>query len=189
MKGEWCYWSGALSKEQCELVIQTIKTRPAQDATLGASGERSDSQYRRSKIRFIRPDDIQLGFLFDLLWKQSLKANDDWFGFHLSKIDYLQVAEYNGDQKGEYKPHHDVFYINGTEYHRKLSAIIQLSDPATYIGGSFEMYDTSSNPPADKIKEQGCAIFFPSFVRHAALPVTQGTRYSIAAWIDGPHWR
>ena len=26
-------------------------------------------------------------------------------------------------------------------------------------------------------------------VRHAALPVTDGTRYSLAAWFDGPKWR
>jgi hypothetical protein len=26
-------------------------------------------------------------------------------------------------------------------------------------------------------------------LRHKAEPVTRGTRYSLAAWFDGPKWR
>jgi predicted 2-oxoglutarate/Fe(II)-dependent dioxygenase YbiX len=44
-------------------------------------------------------------------------------------------------------------------------------------------------PNAEEMRQQGTVIFFPSFVRHAALPVTEGKRHSIAAWFDGPKWR
>jgi PKHD-type hydroxylase len=189
MKGEWCFWGSAISKTQCQNVIDIIKSRPAKDATLGVEGERKDSQYRRSKIRWVLPGDNQLDWLFADLWKMALKSNDEWFGFHLSKMDYLQVAEYDAVFKGEYKIHHDVFYMNGSNYHRKLSAIIQLSDPNDYEGGDFELYETQEQPDKQAIKAQGSVIFFPSFIRHAALPVTKGLRYSVAAWIDGPRWR
>lgn len=80
--------------------------------------------------------------------------------------------------------------MNGDPYyHRKLSCVIQLSDPATYEGGDLTFEHVAQYPNAEEMRQQGTAIFFPSFVRHAALPVTSGKRYSIAAWFDGPKWR
>ena len=99
------------------------------------------------------------------------------------------MAEYESSYKGEYKEHHDVFWLNGDQvYHRKLSCILQLSDPATYDGGDLVI--TEATQPLDKeCKSQGSLIFFPSMLRHKAEPVTRGTRYSLAAWFDGPKWR
>jgi len=51
----------------------------------------------------------------------------------------------------------------------------------------FEHVSEYPNPA--EMREQGTVIFFPSFTRHAALPVTAGKRYSVAAWFDGPKWR
>lgn len=189
MKGEWCFWGSQIPKDKCQFVIDTFKSRPAQDATLGVNGERKDNAYRRSRVSWVLPGDTQLDWLFADLWKMALKSNDEWFGFHLSKMDYLQIAEYDAERQGEYKLHHDVFYMNGSNYHRKLSTIIQLSDPADYEGGDFELYETQEPLPKEAIRDQGSVIFFPSFIRHAALPVTKGLRHSVAAWIDGPRWR
>ncbi len=188
MKGEWCYYRRKYSAQVCEDIIRTAKSRPGKDATMGVSGEVQDNKFRKSKIRFVYPGDPQLDFLFADIWKMALECNDEWFGFHLSKLDYLQIAEYRAETLDEYRPHQDVFWLNGdAKYHRKLSVIIQLSNPYEYDGGDFEMYGVSEQPQ-DKsaIKDQGTVIFFPSFITHAALPVTRGERYSIAAWINGP---
>jgi predicted 2-oxoglutarate/Fe(II)-dependent dioxygenase YbiX len=49
---------------------------------------------------------------------------------------------------------------------------------------------TDAKYPIDPdVKEQGTFAFFPSMMRHRANPVTRGTRYSIAAWFEGPKWR
>jgi PKHD-type hydroxylase len=141
-------------------------------------------------VRWVYPGDAQLNFLFNDLWAMALQANDDFFDFHLSKMGYLQVAEYKASEQGEYKAHQDVFYMNGDpKYHRKLSAIIQLSDPNSYDGGDFEVYGTQQPLPKEDCRAQGSVIFFPAFIQHAALPVTMGVRYSVASWIDGLHWR
>jgi len=190
MRGEWAFYQSKFSKERCEYIISTIKSRPAQASVMGVNGERADDQYRRSRIRWVYPGDPELNWLFGDIWSMALQANDDFFDFHLARMGYLQVAEYKASEKGEYKSHQDVFWMNGDpKYHRKLSAIIQLSDPNSYDGGDFEVYGTQQPLPASVIRSQGTAIFFPSFVQHAALPVTMGTRYSVAAWIDGPKWR
>jgi PKHD-type hydroxylase len=171
--------------------VETIQKRPHKDAQIGVNGTvTEDSSFRKSKIRFVNKGDAELGYMFDELWKTAIVANNDWFNFHISKLDYLQFAEYESANRGEYKTHHDVFYINNDPvYHRKLSCIVQLSDPKTYKGGDLELMEVDTAPNKEEMRQQGTVIFFPSFVRHAALPVTEGKRHSTAAWFDGPKWR
>ena len=78
--------------------------------------------------------------------------------------------------------------MNGTDRQRKLSAIVQLSDPSTYDGCDLEFYETSSVPSVDDIRAQGTITFFPSFIQHAATPIIRGVRHSMAIWCEGPHW-
>jgi PKHD-type hydroxylase len=120
----------------------------------------------------------------------GIQANSDFFNIHVTRLDFIQLAEYDASYKGEYKDHHDVFWLNDDPfYHRKMSCVIQLSDPNDYVGGDLELIDTSTFPEKDDMRQQGTAIFFPSFFKHRATPVLEGTRYSIAAWFEGPKWR
>lgn len=192
MNGEWCYFKQRLSPDECRNIIDLASTLPSQQGHLGVNGvEATNNSYRRSEIRFIQKDDQRFAFLFDAVWKMIISANDEFFGFHLSKVDYIQFAEYDESYKGEYKDHHDVFWINGDpKYHRKLSAVIQLSDPKDYDGGNLKFIDMQNGTPSvSEIKDQGTAVFFPSFFLHRATPVTRGKRYSLAVWVDGPKWR
>jgi len=191
MKGEWCYFKSHFPADYCQHIIDVALTREAAQATIGTSdGVKPDNSFRRSAIRFVNKGDPQLDFLFDELWKLAIRANQDWFDVHISKMDYYQIAEYDSAEAGEYKTHHDIFYMNGDPYyHRKLSCVIQLSDPSTYEGGNLVFEHVAQHPNAEEMRQRGTVIFFPSFVRHAALPVTAGKRYSVAAWFDGPKWR
>jgi PKHD-type hydroxylase len=191
MKGEWCYFKAHLPADYCERIIEVALSRPAQEAQIGTdTGVKSDTSFRRSSLRFVNRGDAELDYVFDELWKLALRANQEWFDVHISKLDYLQIAEYDSAYAGEYKTHHDIFYMNGDPYyHRKLSCIIQLSDPSTYTGGDLTFEHVSAYPDPVELRQQGTVIFFPSFVRHAALPVTTGKRYSVASWFDGPKWR
>lgn len=189
MKGEWCYYDSYFTPEQCEQIIELGKTLEVIDAQIGSDGSVAFSESRRSKIRWIYKEDHRFNWLFDSIWKMAIQANNQWFGFHLSKLDFIQFTEYSEEYLGEYKIHHDVFYMNNDPtYHRKLSCIIQLSDPATYEGGNFEVHDVHQELPPNT-RNRGTAIWIPSFTRHAVTPVTKGMRYSLVSWIDGPKWR
>lgn len=189
MKGEWCYFKSYFTPEICNKILEDALKLPEQNATLGVEGKDENEQFRRSKIRFIQKSDPTFTWLFDEMWKMAIWANNDWFGFHISKMDYIQLAEYDESNQGEYKKHHDIFWMNNdTEYHRKLSAVIQLSDPNDYEGGELEFFDLSEYPNATEIKQQGSVVFFPSFLYHQANPVTKGKRYSLACWFDGKKW-
>lgn len=191
MKGEWCYFKGHFSPDICNHILAQGLSIPAETPSMGVANSIINSEFRRGSVRFIQQDNENFKFLFDELWKLALQANDVWFDFHLSKLSYLQLAEYDEAVQGEYKRHQDVFWINNDpKYHRKLSCIIQLTDPDTYEGGNFELYETTMEQMVpQEIRTQGTVIFIPSFIYHAATPVTKGTRHSVAAWFDGPKWR
>ena len=188
MRGEWCYYKKYFTKEHCDWIITEGLKLPGKKASLGVDGLASNNDYRKSNIHFINGDQKQFEWLFDAMWKIAIQSNDQWFGFHLSKLDFMQLAEYDAEYEGEYKRHHDVFYMNGTNYHRKLSAVVQLSDPSEYEGGNLILYPQNNMLDPNAIRDQGSVVFFPSFVEHQAEKVTKGKRYSLAVWFDGPHW-
>lgn len=192
MIGEWCYYKEYFSPETCNRILDLGLKIPAKDAVLGVSGDNKNNDWRRSQVRFIEKTNTQFQFLFDELWKMAIQSNDEWFKFHITRISFLQLAEYSESYQGEYKKHHDVFWMNNDPmYHRKLTCVLQLTNPNDYDGGDFELYDLTGGqyPNKEELRQQGTAIFVPSFTPHAALPVTRGTRYSIAAWFEGPKWR
>jgi PKHD-type hydroxylase len=70
---------------------------------------------------------------------------------------------------------------------RKLSCVVQLSDPSDYEGGELQM--NSGAQIISVPREKGLVTFFSSFVLHRVTPVTKGVRKSLVAWISGPNLR
>jgi PKHD-type hydroxylase len=70
---------------------------------------------------------------------------------------------------------------------RKLSCVIQLSDPEDYDGGELQM--NMGSQIVSIPKQKGLVTYFSSFVLHRVTPVTRGVRKSLVAWISGPNLR
>jgi PKHD-type hydroxylase len=69
---------------------------------------------------------------------------------------------------------------------RKLSAVVQLSDPSTYHGGHLEFFGSQLN---DSLREQGSITFFPSYQFHRVCPIIEGFRFSLVIWMSGNPYR
>jgi PKHD-type hydroxylase len=193
MTGEWCYWNEYFSKEKCKLILDEVLKMEPKDSQIGVGGGQmgTDTKIRKSKVRFIEDTNPDFQWLFDDLWKLGMRCNKDFFNFHLTNLSFIQIAEYDESYEGEYKSHQDVFWITDDPRHRKLTCVVQLTDPSEYEGGDFKMSGLNSYPSEQQeteMKKLGSAIVFPSFVYHQANPVTKGTRYSLAAWFEGPKW-
>lgn len=192
MKDEWCYYNGYLDKDICNTIINDLRPMTT-SAAIGLTGNPVfNTDIRKSKTCFVFADDPKYKYIFDIFWDTAVRANEQFFGFEISKLDFIQFAEYDSFELAEYKPHRDVFWLNNDPvYHRKLSGMIQLSDPNDYDGGEFEITDNTINnlPTPEDIKNRGTILYIPSFVEHRVAPVTRGIRYSLVAWFDGPKWR
>lgn len=80
-----------------------------------------------------------------------------------------------------------------SEYDRKLSFSLQLSDPSTYVGGDLQfLTEPALNQPPKLInapKQQGTIIIFDPYIIHRVTPVKSGVRKSIVGWVVGPRWK
>jgi PKHD-type hydroxylase len=142
-------------------------------------GEKND--HRRSKVHFI-PKTQEFFNLYLKIFKQIQGFNNDFFKFNLTEIvENIQYTEYDESYQGHYGWHLDC----GDNNTRKLSLVIQLSDPSEYEGGELQVQNGES-PCRTCTKEKGAMIMFPSFLEHRVTPVTKGTRRSLVLWISGP---
>lgn len=191
MRGEWAIFKSRYSVEDCKNIISDSQSIPIQPGKIGVGGELRQTDYRKSEIKFINRTHNKFEWLFDDIWNLANEANNTWFNFDIERFNFIQLAEYSDAYRGEYKRHHDVFWLNNDpKYHRKMTCVIQLTDPSEYEGGDLELYDLCGQYPSkDDLRAQGTMIFFPSFIPHAAIPVTKGTRHSLAIWFDGPKWK
>ena len=111
--------------------------------------------------------------------------------FNLTGAESLQFTKYVGSLNQHYDWHTD----SGKKHaNRKLSFVIQLSDPETYVGGQFLINTENSKNKKDigfseTWSKKGTMLFFPSFIKHTVTPVVKGTRYSLVGWCTGPRFK
>lgn len=171
---------GFLDVYRCRDTVVELKRRPWRDGkTPGRVG---------CKVRWIYPRDRLLGGLIKEVWKLASAANTAHFGLELTQLRALQVSEYEGAQRGGYAMHKDVLKPSRPlDLERKLTVIVQLSDPvANYDGGDLKLYGVDPEPDAAAMRALGTAIIFPSSADHELRPVTAGVRFSLAGWVEGP---
>lgn len=178
-------WNNFLTPENCEAIIKDYFLPDASE--IAAIGPASVSQvkldYRKSEICWIpKTEAVSL-----LMFSKSLIANTKaGWGFDIDDHEPTQIAKY--EEGGHYDWHTDeTFYDKQNGYHRKVSSILFLSDPATYEGGDL-MFDTAEGEKKVDVG-MGSIICFPSELRHKVNPVTEGVRYSLASWAIGPLMR
>lgn len=183
----WQYWKNGITSNRADLIIETGNQYPVAVAGLGFDGSTQNEEYRSSEIRWIPVGSDP--WIDSHLWGFAQTANRNAFGFDISYINDIQYTTYNASENGKYDWHHDTFWANPTAFDRKISIVIQLSDPEDYEGGDFEIDPQYEQLPAADIRTKGAVIVFPSFIRHRVTPVTKGVRRSLVCWVEGPKFR
>ena len=78
---------------------------------------------------------------------------------------------------GHYKAHTDA--AKGVIAGRRISVIVQLSDPDDYRGGEVRIIDAEHTIA----RQRGTATLFPADMLHQVHPVITGRRYALITWI------
>jgi len=173
----FAWWEGAFTNEE----LDWLKNKAAQATQPGMAGGEIRENIRRSEVNW-------LGYAEDTKWVfkklshvvSSLNAN--YFGFDLTGLgEELQLTNYHEARQGTYKWHQD---FGGFGTSRKLSLVLQLSDPEDYEGGELQLL-TSSIPTTIK-KKRGLITVFPAWTLHQVTPVIKGTRQTLVTWASGP---
>jgi PKHD-type hydroxylase len=174
----------AFAPEECGRIIALVRARPADDARL--VGLATDHNLRRAELVWV-DEMADCGWITDRLIDIVRSANRDRFGFDLNALsESPQVARYGAERQGHFDWHSDIG-DGPVAARRKLTVVVQLSDPNDYEGGALELMPGAGVIAA--CRDRGAATVFPSFLPHRVTPVTCGERHSLTIWAHGPAFR
>jgi PKHD-type hydroxylase len=166
--------SSLFSKEECEKILSSA----IEELWIPAKviGNEKLHVARRQKVR-----GEVTGFPFMNIRSVTKKANDEIYDFNLLGIidqDFPQLFKYS--EKGYYDWHFD---LNIMMPSRKITFIINLTDPADYQGGKTEFLNIdTSNTDVD---EQGSCLIFPSYIPYRINPIKEGNKHILVGHIHG----
>lgn len=168
-------------------------------------GDSLNKEKRNSKNAWVPTNHWLGGFM----WHYISRANRENFLYDLRCIDgeSMQYTQYDVGQfyswhndagiAGSYKPATvgnrteglaQDFVNENTELVRKLSFVLQLSDPDDYEGGNLQLLDEHGGSYIAP-RQRGTVILFDSRTMHRVQKVKSGIRKSIVGWTVGPRWK
>lgn len=183
----FAWWDNAFTNEQLNWLQQ--QARDVKEKASIGNGENGvvDPNIRRSGLNWM-PNNQETQWVFEKLGHVVSSLNSQFFRFNLTGFgESIQLTNYDGAEQGMYGWHVDMG-PNPTTPCRKLSLVLQLSDPVEYEGGILELQPHGKDIIKMR-KQRGLIIVFPSWTLHQVTPVTQGNRQSLVAWITGPAFK
>lgn len=179
------YYNDLFNNYEIERILAIGNKLPKQGGVL--ADNKVDKEYRDSLVSWI-PVNNETRWIYQKLTDCIINVNESFFEFDLTKIEKLQFTSYYGNKEtnGFYCQHIDSSFGLLSD-NRKLSFVMQLSDPSDYEGGELRLH-ISKNPIIVE-KKRGLITFFPSHVLHECTPVTFGNRHTLVGWVHGPKLR
>lgn len=180
----FAFKEAAFTPEECEKIIALVGDN-WQRALVGGGAE--DGTRRRSDVAWLNWN-ANDNWLWDKLADWTTNINQQFFGFELGSFaEALQVTRYRSEEQGHYSWHQDIGA--GTMSIRKLSFVVQLTDPAQYTGGALDLFMAKVEKNISVPNAQGTIVFFPSYEPHRVTPVKSGVRHSLVGWVSGIPFR
>jgi PKHD-type hydroxylase len=168
------WWENGFTEQELNW-LQEQAQKAEQQAQVGGDPQGSDlAKIRRSQVSWLNKNQ-DTAWVFEKLGHIASSLNAQYYRFDLTGFgEPIQLTNYDQSEQGMYGWHQD--YGGKLSPSRKLSLVLQLTDPSQYEGGNLQVI--TSGQPA-----------FPSYVLHQVTPVTSGNRQSLVAWISGPAFR
>jgi PKHD-type hydroxylase len=166
-------WKEEIPETVCKAIIEEGIKLQIEPAVISEQNI-VDEEVRKSKVSWFETNSWVAG----ILQHYAFLANDQAWKFNLSGVQKPQFTIY--EPGGFYNFHEDASQISTLM--RKISIVITITDPSTYEGGNFEFADGT----VPDIRSVGSILVFPSFISHRVAPVTEGIRYSLVCWVEGP---
>lgn len=182
----YVWWENAFNEKELDW-LQTNAIESKERAQVGGNPNEDDlKKIRRSQISWINKNN-DTAWVFEKLGNVVSILNAQYFRFDLTGFgENLQLTNYDQSEQGMYGWHVDHLH-NSNGPNRKLSVVLQLTDPSQYDGGNLQL--NAQGSPITIKKQRGLIVAFPSYTLHQVTPVTSGSRQSLVAWITGPAYK
>jgi PKHD-type hydroxylase len=179
-------WFTLFDQDECDSICRFMSQQSTSAGkVLSRKPSLRDRLARNCKLAWI-PMDAQSSWMFLKIRDKIMHLNERWLNLDLNgEVEALQYLEYGFGQF--YNWHTDSGHDEVAT--RKLTCIIQLSDPSDYVGGRLQIDSQTHLPNGDFVKyaprSRGTVIVFPSHLNHIARPVWWGKRKALVAWFRG----
>lgn len=180
----YCTVKDIFTPQECQYIIDLSKDLLVEEAGVGDVKE-VNHNIRKANVVWLQPNDEKIKNIYRKVCDAITTGNDQMYQFDLDFMEVLQFTEYK--EGFFYSSHIDAGFESN--YSRKLSFVLQLSDPNDYEGGDLVLYDATLDKPSIACKEQGSVTLFPSYTLHEVKPVTKGVRHSLVCWVNGPRFK
>lgn len=178
-------FDSTFTPEELEEIKKIAESLPITKSILGDTDREEFSDIRISKNSWLELTP-ETSWIYDRLANVARDINRDFYNFDLyGFVEHMQYTVYEGDESGHYTWHVD--HYDQTPVPRKLTLVLQLSDPSEYEGGDLEVLVRRDIDQVDK--QLGLLCAFPTWTLHRVSPVTSGTRKTLVVWIAGPNFK
>jgi len=185
----WRIFPSYFTPEECKQLITDHSNETPWDGGVVNQPNATTDESQSNVLKSIRNVTIKTvtvetcPWIFDkmnsLVWGVNEAYQFELTGF----MEDMQLLHYGDDiGGGHYKWHQDwgPAYLST----RKLTIIVQLTDPAEYDGCQTEVSCNGIAPQGI-----GDVVVFPSFMPHRVLELTKGNRDALVAWVNGPPYK
>ena len=181
----YVYWEDAFTDIELNWLQHKARSNIKPGLTGYGTSYVENSDLRRSSVGWISCSD-ETRWVYNKLGHVVSSLNASFFRFDLAGFgEDLQLSNYDSCKLGTYGWHVD-FAPNSPS--RKLSIVMQLTDPSEYEGGDLQILDHGGQP-INIPKKRGLIAAFPSWTIHQVTQVTSGSRQSLVSWITGPMFK
>jgi PKHD-type hydroxylase len=150
-----------------------------------AYGDSEAKGFRKSLVSWL-PVNKHTEWIYRRLTDLVCRHNELYYRLDIDKLERLQFALYDSKEGARFKPHTDSMSWD-LPYNRKLTFVLQLSEPDEYEGGDLNLL--LSAIPTKIPKKKGLITFFFSDTLHEVTPVTSGERCTLVGWVHGPSFK
>jgi PKHD-type hydroxylase len=180
------WWEDAFTAEEIEQVKEAVNLLSSKPATIGQNNgdDVAPESIRKTKISWLKltPD---TAWIYEKMSYVAKELNAQYYNFDLYGFcEDMQATLYDETES------HYTWHVDGgdnSDAPRKLSMVLQLSDPSEYEGGELQIF-TKPEPEAVN-KQKGLIVAFPAYTLHRVTPVTKGLRHSLVVWACGPAFK
>lgn len=179
------WWENGFTEQELNW-LQQQALKAEERAQVGGNPTGEDlARVRRSQVSWLNKNQ-DTSWVFEKLSHIASSLNAQYYRFDLTGFgEAIQLTNYDQSEHGMYGWHVD--YGGKIAPSRKLSLVLQLTDPSQYEGGNLQTM--TGGQPQTVRKQRGLVAAFPSYVLHQVTPVTSGSRQSLVAWITGPSFK
>lgn len=179
------WWDNGFTNDELDWLQTRAASSKNRAQVQGNPEDDQLTQIRRSQVSWLEHN-TESDWFFKKLSHITSALNSQFYRFDITGFgEPLQLTNYDQSEQGTYKWHRD----GGGKRTicRKLSLVLQLTDPAQYEGGELQVMTSAA--PTNVQKKRGLVAAFPSFTLHQVSPVTSGSRQSLVAWASGPAFK